>query len=175
MELVENQIGFTTRERKSTDLSGQVQGWGADLEGEMRPGVPKDKSPYVGIETLYPTIEQQPMTVKILMSTEHQQMPPVFGTTCPPSGVSGAIRKFAFTYSEGALTHWLALLLADRVNVVEDLVKDLASGHIPNLYKEMGLSAEWKYNRKSFLTKTALVGVGIAAVAGAIAVVASRD
>lgn len=170
MKQVENRVGLTSREREAVDFSGSIQGWGADLEPEMRPGVPRDKAPYIGIEKLYPDIERQLTKVKILKSTEHEQMPPVFGTTCPPVGVSGAIREFAFRYSEGEFTHWLALLFADRVNVIEDLVKDLSIGHVPNLYKEMGLATEWKYNRKNVLAKGAVVGLGLAAIGGLLAV-----
>ncbi len=163
---------FTTQERESIDLSGQIQGWGADLDPSVRPGVPRDKAPSVGIETLYPNIEPQIPRVKINKSTEHGKMPPVFGTSCPPQFVSGAIRNFAYTYSEGKFAHWLLLMFADRVNVVEDLVKDLSLGHIPNIPKEMGLAAEWKYNRKGFLLKSAAIGFGLACVVG---LVTNRD
>ena len=44
----------------------------------------------------------------------------------------------AFKQSENDMRHWLMLLLADRVNVVEGLIDDLAHGHVPNLFKEMG-------------------------------------
>jgi hypothetical protein len=48
--------------------------------------------------------------------------------------------------------------------MVEGLVEDLAHGHVPNLWKEMGLAAEWRYNRKGFIAKAAVMG-GIAALA----------
>jgi hypothetical protein len=163
MEKQEEQKAFTSRQRKKINLSNQIEGWGADLDGENRPGVPRDKAPYIGIETLYPDIERQLSSVKILKSVEHEQMPPVFGTTCPPKGLSGMLRGFAFRYSEGQFTHWLTLLLADRVDMVENIILDLSKGHVPNLYKEMGLAAEWKYNRKNFLKKAAFMGVGVAA------------
>ena len=169
MEMTENMFGFTSQERRSIDLSEKIQGWGADLDGKDRPGVPRDKEPYIGVEALYPDIEPQISNVKILKSIEHLQMPPVFGTTCPPSGVSGLMRTFAFKYSEGTFTHWLTLLFADRVNVVEDLLKDLSHGHIPNLYKEMGLATEWRYNRKNVLKRAAILGVGLVAVGAIVA------
>jgi hypothetical protein len=56
------------------------------------------------------------------------------------------------------------LIFADRVNVFEDIFSDLASGRIPNFWKEMGLSAEWKYNRASFLKKLAFVGLSTAGI-----------
>jgi len=62
--------------------------------------------------------------VEILQSTEHFRRPPVFGTSVPPRGVSGWIRRRAFRHSENDLRHWLMLLFADRVDVVESLASD---------------------------------------------------
>jgi hypothetical protein len=42
----------------------------------------------------------------------------------PPSGLSGWIRRRAFRRSESDLRHWMLLLMADRVNVVEGLLDD---------------------------------------------------
>ena len=70
------------------------------------------------------------------------------------------LRRFAFRFSEGSSAHWLTLLLADRVNVVEGIVDDLSHGHIPNLIAERGWKAEWKYNRKGVL-KNLVAGVAI--------------
>lgn len=150
---------LTTDERKSLDLSDRITGWGADLDPSVRPGVPRDKEPFLGADQLYPAIEQQVPYVKVHKSTEHMKMTPIFGTTCPPKGLSGRLRDFAFTFSEGRWTHWLTLMMADRVDMVEHTFRDLANGHVPNLWKEMGLSAEWKYNRKNFTRKVAAVGI----------------
>src|SRR4028119_105864 len=40
--------------------------------------------------------------------------PAALGTSAPPSGPSGAIRRLAFQYSESSYAHWLPLMLADR-------------------------------------------------------------
>jgi hypothetical protein len=46
-------------------------------------------------------------------SIEHAMLPPVFGTTCPPKGLSGVIRRHAYAkYSEARAAHWLLLLAA---------------------------------------------------------------
>jgi hypothetical protein len=84
----------------------------------------------------------------------------------PPSGPSGAIRRLAFKYSESSYGHWLPLMLADRVGVVEGVVGDLKQGHVPNVLAEWGWKAEWKHNRIS-LVRRILAGaaVGCAAVA----------
>lgn len=161
---MEQQRNLTTSQRESLDLSDRIDGWGADLDPNDRPGVPRDKAPSVGVDALYPSIEQQIPRVKIHKSTEHGRMPPVFGTSAPPEWVSGLIRDYAYTFSEGRLKHWLLLMAADRVNMIEGLVKDLAHGHVPNIWKEMGLGSELKYNRESFKKKAAFVGVAALAL-----------
>jgi hypothetical protein len=77
----------------------------------------------------------------------------VFGTSTPPSGLSGAIRRFAFRYSESSYGHWLPLMLADRVNVVEGVLGDLKHAHVPNVFAERGWKAEWKHNKTSLLRR----------------------
>lgn len=150
---------LTTDERKSLDLSSKIKGWGADLDPSVRPGVPRDKEPMLGPDQLYPPIDQQVPYVMIHKSTEHLRMTPIFGSTCPPKGLSGMMRNFAFKFSEGRWTHWLTLLMADRVDMFEHIFADLARGHVPNVWKEMGLDAELKYNKKNFTRKVASVGL----------------
>ncbi|PIQ21283.1 MAG: hypothetical protein COW65_10055, partial [Cytophagales bacterium CG18_big_fil_WC_8_21_14_2_50_42_9] len=96
----------------------------------------------------------------------------VFGTTVPPSGLSGMIRRFAFKYSENSYLHWLPLIVADRVNVVEGIVDDLKKGHVPNIFAEKGYKAEWKHNRQSFIQKMLVIG---ALTAAAVIVLTHKD
>jgi hypothetical protein len=91
-------------------------------------------------------------------------MPAVFGTAAPPSGLSGVLRRAAFEWSESRWTHWLLLLAADRINVVEGVVEDLGRSKIPNLFAEFGLGAAWKYDRPAFVRRAA----GTAAVAAGV-------
>lgn len=101
-----------------------IPGWGADLDPANRPAVPKERRPprLGGVHWDDPPMQQS--KVEVLRSTEHFRMPPVFGTTLPPRGVSGWIRRRAFRHSENDLRHWLMLLFADRVDVVEGVVSD---------------------------------------------------
>lgn len=154
---------LTTAERESIDLSDTIRGWGSDLDPATRPGVPMDKAPDIGVEYLYPVFEQQIPRGKVNKSTEHGKLTPVFGNACPPRGLSGLIRDFAYNFSEGRLSHWILLMAADRVDMVEELIIDLAHRRVPNIPAEMGLAAEFKYNRKGLAKKAALVGLGAAA------------
>lgn len=135
-----------------------IQGWGADLDPAARPAVPKERTPPRLPEVPWDQPEQQPRTVKVFHSTERPGLTPVFGTSVPPSGLSGLIRAGAFRFSENDLRHWGLLLFADRVNVVEGIIDDLAHGHVPNLFLEMGGPAEWRYNRKGFVRKAFIAG-----------------
>jgi hypothetical protein len=137
-----------------TDHS-HIRGWGVDADPARRPAYPKERMP---ARWSLPEPEQQIQSVPILHSTERPGITPVFGTSTPPSGISGMLRRLAFRYSENDIRHWLVLLFADRVNVGEGLASDLAHGHIPNLYREMGGPAEFRHNRSSAVRKLAVVG-----------------
>jgi hypothetical protein len=111
----------------------------------------------------YELSEQQPQTVEILMSAERPAITRVFGTTVPPSGLSGKIRRYAFQHSEDRYRHWIPLILADRLNMVEGLIEDIKGGKFPDLIKERGLAVEWKYNKAGLIKKA-----GTLAIAGLV-------
>ncbi|MDB5744540.1 MAG: hypothetical protein JWR68_2855 [Polaromonas sp.] len=136
-----------------------INGWGADLDHADRPAYPMERMPNrLGVHAHPPV--QQLQTVEILQSIERPSITPLFGTPQPPSGLSGMLRRAAFKYSENDLRHWLILLFADRVNMVEGLGEDLKRGHLPNVFAEMGGKAEFKYNREAAIQK-ALVGAAV--------------
>ena len=126
-----------------------IKGWGIDADPENEPTYPIKK--YTGDDHKRINWERpplQPVTVEVLHSNERPNISAVFGTPNPPSGLSGAIRRYAFQFSENEYMHWLPLLLADRVNVVEGIVDDLKRGHIPNIFAEKGMKAALKHNPK---------------------------
>ena len=133
-----------------------IKSWGIDADPENEPTYPMKK--YTGDDHRRLNYERPPLQipdVEILHSNERPTLPAVFGTSTPPSGVSGTIRRFAFRFSEGQWTHWLSLILADRVNAIEGIIDDLKKGHIPNIFAERGWAAEWKYNKIGVLKKIA--------------------
>ena len=149
-----------------------VIGWGVDADPENDPTYPyRDRSGDDGLTKDWQRPPQQQSETELLQSIEHVRTPAVFGTATPPSAVSGVVRRFAFRWSESNWLHWLMLMGADRINVVEGLVSDLSRGRIPNIPAEMGAKSEWRHNKKGFVIKTAVV-VGI--VAGLVALVRSR-
>jgi hypothetical protein len=145
-----------------------IVGWGADADTRNDPTYPyrdRSKDDHSG-EWERPT--QQKPQVELLQSVEHKRLPAVFGTSSPPSCVSGSIRRLAFRWSESNWAHWLLLIAADRVNMVEGLAEDLGRGHIPNIPKEMGVPAEWRHNKTGLMKKLAVAGLIGGTVAGLV-------
>jgi hypothetical protein len=153
----------------------KLPGWGVDANPENDPTYPM-REPRLNVtqdpesKTHRPT--QQPIDIELLKSIERPTVSAVFGEAAPPSGLSGMIRRFAFKYSESHYGHWLPLLLADRVNVVEGVVSDLVHGKVPNIFAEKGYKMEWKYNRGPFVLKMATIA---AVTTGAVLLLTSKD
>lgn len=102
----------------------QIPGWGAGLDRSKRPGVPMERIPQRFANVPWDRPDEQPQHVEVLQSVEYPQRTPAFGSAGPPSGLSGMLRRIAFRRSENDPRHWMTLLLADRVNVVEGLLED---------------------------------------------------
>lgn len=162
-------------DRKIADSYKDIPGWGIDADPENDPTYPMKN--YTGADhdrLNYDRAPQQPSKVEILHSNERPGLTRVFGTVSPPSGLSGILRRYAFKFSEGSAGHWLTLILADRINVVEGIIDDLRHGHIPNLIAERGWKAEWKYNRQG-LVKNVAVGLAITSALMVLMVVRNRN
>ncbi|WP_423148262.1 hypothetical protein [Rubrolithibacter danxiaensis] len=167
---MENNTDF--KNIRGTDFKN-IKGWGIDANPENDPTYPMKKrtnEEHDGYSWERPP--QQPVTVEVLHSNERPNVTAVFGTSSPPSGLSGKIRRYAFKYSESSYGHWLPLVLADRINVVEGIIDDLKHGHIPNIFAERGWTAEWKYNRQSFIKKAA---AGVVITSALIALLVYRN
>ena len=150
----------------------QVKGWGVDANPRNDPTYPmknRNDGEHAGYSWERPP--QQPITIEVLHSNERPNVTSVFGTSTPPSGLSGVIRRIAFRYSESSYGHWLPLMLADRVSVVEGVLGDLKHGHVPNTFVERGWKAEWKHNRTSLVRR---ILVRVVLVSAAVAYFSSR-
>jgi hypothetical protein len=135
----------TTRATPPLDeVRRTIPGWGVDLNPEDRPVVPMEDFDPGATNAHWDFPERQPERWPREMSPEHGVLPPVFGTACPPRGVSGAIRKYAYTLSEGRTSHWMLLMLADRIDVLESRVEGVLEGHPDNVIAETGILAEFK-------------------------------
>ncbi len=114
--------------------------WGTDLVRERRPGIPKEKNNENGSSGRRAHwVEPPPQfaRVKINKTVERPHITPVFGTTCPPRWVSGMIRDYAYGFSEDKIRHWMLLLLADRIEMLEVFIADLFNGKMPQVLPRM--------------------------------------
>jgi hypothetical protein len=98
---------------------------GADLPREERPGVPMEHEP----RPLTPTAPVHFEHMRPRRGLTHRagvhSMTPVFGTAQPLRGLSGLLRRIAYSTGETRARHWMMLLLADRVDVLEHRVARL--------------------------------------------------
>ena len=126
-------------------LRARIPGWGVDADPKDRPSVPRERFEPTGAHWDFP--ERQPELVARERSIEHEFLTPVFGTTSPLKGVSGAIRRFAYArYSEGRAAHWLLLIAADRVEATGAHVRSLASLRPDNPITQTGVLSELKHH-----------------------------
>jgi hypothetical protein len=129
----------------SEELRARIPGWGADLDPADRPSVPRERfDPNLsGAHWEHP--ERQPEKWPRERSVEHTELPPVFGTTCPPKGLSGVVRKYAYAkYSEGRAAHWLLLMAGDRIDTVESALRSFITLRPDNPITQTGVLAEAK-------------------------------
>jgi hypothetical protein len=126
----------------SDELRRTIPGWGVDLDPANRPSFPLEIAADTGAHWDFP--ERQRPHGPREKSTEHKFLTPVFGTAQPLKGFSGAIRRYAYTFSEGQTAHWLLLILGDRVDVMESRVEALLSGRPDNPITETGVLREFK-------------------------------
>ena len=128
----------------SDQLRTRIPGWGVDLDPRDRPSVPRLQfdPELTGAHWEFP--ERQPERWPRERSIEHAFLTPVFGTSCPPKGLSGVMRKFAYKqYSEGRAAHWLILIAADRVDALESNLLSFLSLRPDNPITETGVLSEF--------------------------------
>jgi hypothetical protein len=127
--------------RPSDELRATIPGWGVDLDPKDRPAYPKENlTRQTGAHWEFP--ERQPGHETREKSPEHKWVTPVFGTAVPLKGLSGALRKLAYKFGEGRARHWLMLIAADRIDVIESRMSAVARLRPDNPITEAGLQAE---------------------------------
>ena len=127
----------------SDQLRARIPGWGVDLDPADRPSVPRERfDPSLnGAHWEFP--ERQPEKWPRERSIEHAFLTPVFGTSCPPKGLSGAMRKYAYArYSEARAAHWLILVAADRVDSFGSHVRSMVTTRPDNPISQTGVRSE---------------------------------
>lgn len=132
------------------DLSDKISGWGVDADKRVRPNYPMWKIPEGGTGAHWKVPSQQP-NFKDFYSMERPAPTHVFGSSVPPRGVSGLVRKLAFAkFSEGHFEHWMLLILADRIGIVEGYIDDIAHGVRPRPLLERGWNVDKKFKTRRY-------------------------
>jgi hypothetical protein len=142
--------------KKTAADFAHIPGWGIDADPKNEPTYPnrhRTGEEHDGYSWQRPT--QQVPDREILHSIERPNLSAVVGNSPAPSGLSGMIRRFAFKYSENEYLHWLPLIMADKINVVEGIIEDFAHGTVPNIWAEKGYNAQLKHDRQGMLVKIA--------------------
>lgn len=153
-------------DRKIANAPKNIPGWGMDADIDNDPTYPMKHRTGADYERLhYERAPQQPVNMEVFHSIERPGITRVFGTSTPPAGLSGVIRRQAFKYSEANAAHWMTLLLADRIDIVQGVINDLRQGIIPNIFVELGWRAEWKYNRKKLIARVATKVITVTLIA----------
>jgi hypothetical protein len=131
----------------SDQLRARIPGWGADLDVADRPSVPRERFDLTLPGARWERPEQQPENWPRERSVEHTELPPVFGTVCPPKGLSGVVRKYAYAkYSEGRAAHWLLLIAGDRIDALESALRSFVTLRPDNPITQTGVLGEMKHH-----------------------------
>lgn len=129
----------------SEELRRRIPGWGVDLDHKDRPAVPREWPEPEATGAHWPFPPRQPELSPRERSIEHEQFPPVFGTSVPLKGLSGRIRRVAYErYSEGRAAHWLLLILGDRVDAIGSHVRSFVTLRPDNPVTETGVLSEFR-------------------------------
>jgi hypothetical protein len=89
--------------------------WGADLDPARRPGRLRVRDPKPFPNARIPPERQPGEPASPMHDRSGKTIPPVFGTAVPLRGLSGAIRRAAYGFPDHHPSHWVLLMLGDRV------------------------------------------------------------
>jgi hypothetical protein len=132
------------RTKSSGQLRGLIPGWGVDLDPKDRPSFPRERFDPGATGAHWDFPERQEEKWPRERSVEHRHLTPVFGTSAPPKGLSGVMRRHAYRrYSEGRAAHWLILLAADRVDAAESHLGSFLTPRPDNPVTETGVLSEF--------------------------------
>lgn len=130
---------------------------GVDAPPERRPGVPREAPPKPVDGAGGGEPERQDVDAPHLRRAGLERLTPVVGTAQPPRGASGFLRRRAYRVPEHRARHWALLLLADRVDVLEDRLGTLIGSGLRRVGFE-GVAERARRNPLPATAVTALAG-----------------
>lgn len=96
-----------------------IVGWGADADFANRPGYPQDVKPPRPIGHGRPGKPEQQTFGTPSVPSKFRRTTEVYGTAIPARGLSGVLRRYAYSIPDYKPSRWATLLFADRVDVLE--------------------------------------------------------
>lgn len=116
----------------------RVPGWGSDADPSRRPGVPMNLRPSPRPGVHYDSPPKQKVTIEFLTRAGLDQLTHTYGTGPEPRGMSGYLKRLAYSYPDHMTRKWMFLLMSDRVDVIEG---KLGRATAPVLALGVGLGA----------------------------------
>jgi hypothetical protein len=142
-------------------LRARIPGWGVDLDPKDRPSNPRERLDPGSTGAHWELPDRQPETWPRERSIEHATLPPVFGTSSPPKGLSGVMRRYAYArFSEARAAHWLLLLAADRVDATESHLRSFLTLRPDNPLTQTGIRSERTHHGVASRVGTKRVDLG---------------
>jgi len=117
---------MTTR---SADSSMALDPAAVDADPAQRPGVPKETAPQRHPNAHWAEPSQQDTGIRVFTRANGPGLTPIFGSGQPPARLSGALRGLGYRIPETRASHWITLLLADRVDHWEHRGAGMARGN----------------------------------------------
>lgn len=121
---------------RSPETPTESDGDPVDAIPEDRPGVPREAPTDLGAKQPTDEPSSQEGREERLSRATLDRATPVFGTAQPLHGTSGRLRRWAYSVPEHRAHHWMLLMAADRVDLLEDRV----GGAVGQLFGALGLS-----------------------------------
>lgn len=121
---MEERVDDTTVQDQTQERANDTM-HGADADRAQRPGVPMETKPKKARGARWETPARQRGADQHLHRAGLDRATPIVGTAQPPRGLSGALRRSAYHIPEHFARHWLLLMLADRVDVMENRLGEL--------------------------------------------------
>lgn len=151
-----------------------INGWGVDLDPANRPMFPRELPSNVTTVRGDVGARQVP-TAKVHVSVEQPDLTPVFGNSCPPHGLSGMLRDYAYQFGEASNRHWMTLILADRVDMVEHLIGDAMRGNPDHYFAQKAWGTRLTQDPQRTRQLLTLGAIALGAVAVGVAVSQWRE
>ena len=120
----------TGSSRSSEVQAARPPWWGIDRDPERRPGrLRADPMPMPNVR--FPPDRQQNESSVPKHGRPGKPFPPVFSSAMPLHGLSGVIKRFAYSMPDHKPAHWLTMMLGDRVESMEHRARTVLPFALP--------------------------------------------